>query len=186
MLKEEALLHNSSDRHVVLLIDEMKIKESLVFDKRTAQVIGFVELNVDNQLELEENLTSSERPVATHILALMVRGLFTGLKFPYAHFLTKSLTGDDLFSIVWEGIERLERTGFKVLAVTADGASPNRKFFRMHSSTEPITHKTLNPYAKDKRMIYFFSDVPHLMKTTRNCWMHSSTNGTRNLWVREE
>ena len=181
MLKEEAQRHDSTDRYVVLLVDEMKIKESLVFDKFSGQVIGFVELNVDHQLDLEEKSTSAEKPVATHILALMVRGLFTGLKFPYAHFTTKSLAGDDLFSIVWEGIEHLERAGFKVVAITADGASPNRKFFRMHS-TEPITYKTPNPYCEE-RNIYFFADVPHLMKTTRNCWSHSSTNGTRNLWV---
>ena len=182
MLKREAELHDSTQKYVVLLLDEMKIKESLVFDKVSGQVIGFVELNVDHQLQQEEKSTSADRPVATHILALMVRGIFTGMKFPYAHFPTKSLTGDELFSIVWEAVERLERAGFKVIAITADGASPNRKLFHMHSSSA-ITYKTPNPYTAENRNIYFFSDVPHLMKTTRNCWLHSSTDGSRNLWV---
>lgn len=115
----------------------------------------------------------------------MVRGLFSSLKFPYAHFPTKSLTGDELFSIVWEGIERLERCGFKVMAITADGASSNRKFFRMYSSAN-LTYKTPNPYTSEDRNIYFFSDMPHLIKTTRNCWLQLSVKGTRNLWVSHE
>lgn len=193
MLKDEAMLNESTDnwkRFIVLLLDEMKVKESLVYDKHNAQVVGFAELGtVDDQLnQLEKSDTTQEKPVATHILAIMIRGIFTSLRFPYAHFPTKSLTGNQLFSIVWEAIERLERDGFKVMAITADGASPNRKFFRLHSMTSTATdicYKTPNPYASEDRSIYFFSDVPHLMKTTRNCWSHSSSNGTRNLWVRD-
>ena len=30
----------------------------------------------------------------------------------------------------------------------------------------------------------FMSDVPHLMKTTRNCWYSSRTGGARYMWVR--
>ena len=60
---------------------------------------------MDHQLQLEERCTSAERPVATHILALMIRGLFASMKFRYAHFPTKSLTGDELFETVQEGIE---------------------------------------------------------------------------------
>ena len=83
-------------------------------------------------------------------------------------------------------IECLERLQLKVVAVTADGASPNRKFFSMHScSKSDVCYKTPNPYTKEDRHIYFFSDVPHLMKTTRNYWSHSfSHTNTRKLWVR--
>lgn len=31
--------------------------------------------------------------------------------------------------------------------------------------------------------IYFFSDVPHLMKTTRNAWANSKEKGSRDLTV---
>lgn len=53
MLKEEAELHaqSSSNKYVAILVDEIKAKESLVFEKQSAQVIGFVELNVDQQLQ---------------------------------------------------------------------------------------------------------------------------------------
>ena len=190
MLKKEAQLDKLPDhkKYVVLLFDEMKVKESLVYDKHSAEVIGFVELGDVNEhlAQLEQSCSNQDKQhqVATHILALMVRGVFTTLRFPFAHFPSQTVTGDQLFSIIWEAIERLKRLGFKVIALTADGASPNRKFFRLHSSSkDELCYKTPNPYTSEDRCIYFFSDVPHLMKTSRNCWSHSHTHGTRSLWV---
>ena len=133
---------------------------------------------------MEQSPTSNTPPLATHLLTVMVRGLFTSCRFPYAHFPTTSLTSDQLLPIVWNAVERLERIGVKVVAITADGANPNRKMFRLHSpSGTEICYKTLNPYTSENRSIYFFTDVPHLIKTTRNCWSHSSSKGTRSLWV---
>lgn len=188
MLRKE-VEDESWKNYVVLLVDEMKVKESLCYDKHSCEVVGFVELDdINHQLsQLEKQASNHLPPIATHLLTLMVRGIFTTCKFPYAHFPTDSLTGDQIFAVVWEAIERLERIGFKVIAITADGASPNRKFFHMHSlnsSTADLCYKSPNPYTNDDRNIYFFCDVPHLMKTTRNCWSHSSENGTRKLWVR--
>ena len=116
-------------RHIVLIMDEMKIKESLVYDKVGTKVIGFIDIgNVNNQLNDLEDTCRSEtledhHPVATHMFVLMIRGIFITLAYPYAHFATSHLTGASLFTIVWEAIERLEMLGFKVLVVTGDGAS---------------------------------------------------------------
>ena len=74
-------------------------------------------------------MSVKKRDVAVHILGVMVRGIFTDLKFPYAHFPTTTTTANVLFTLIWEAIERLERLGFKVIALTGDGASQNRKFF---------------------------------------------------------
>ena len=116
----------------------------------------------------------------------MVRGIFFKLEFPYAHFATEGITADLLFPIVWEGVHQLESIGLKVICITADGASPNRKFFRMHrgsdSDTSP-TYKARNPFAKEERWVYFMSDAPHLIKTARNCWSHSGWTGTRHMTV---
>lgn len=183
-------------KHVVLLLDEMKIKESLVYDKHGAEVIGFVNLGtINDQLaQFERDLAKTNRtaetnqppPIANHILAIMVRGIFIRLRFAYAHFPTTGIHSDYLFSIVWEAVEHLESLGFKVLVITADGASPNRKFFHMHGNKcNEVCHKTENPYTDENRCIYFMSDVPHLMKTTRNCWSHSFAHGyKRKLCVR--
>jgi len=35
---------------------------------------------------------------------------------------------------------------------------------------EKLSYKAENPYSKEPRWVHFVSDVPHLMKTTHNCW----------------
>ena len=64
--------------------------------------------------------------LANSVLTFMVRGAFIDLEFPYAQFSCKNLTGDELYPIVWEAIQRLELCGFKVLATICDGAANNR------------------------------------------------------------
>lgn len=118
------------------------------------------------------------------MLVFMVRNLFSKLEYPYAQFPCSSLSSDLIFPLVWDCVERLESYGFKVMALTADGASCNRKFFKLHSTGSDITYKTVNVFSQEKRPIYFFSDVPHLVKTVRNCWANSFGHSmTRKLEV---
>lgn len=67
----------------------------------------------------------------------------------------------------------------QVLAVTFDGASVNRRLAKLHHPQDDV-YKVKNVHAPDARYLYFISDPPHLIKTTRNCWSSS----TRLLWVR--
>lgn len=102
----------------------------------------------------------------------------------HVSFPCSSVSGDQLYSLVWGCVHRLEACGFKVVALTCDGASANRKFLKLHKSSKELTYKTENPYANEDRPIFFVSDPPHLIKTVRNCWANShSHSGTRNLWV---
>lgn len=70
-------------------------------------------------------------------------------------------------------------------AIVADGASSNRRFFRMHHAKEgEIIYQVKNLYSCDDRYLYFISDTPHLLKTTRNCWSNSfGHSNKRALWV---
>lgn len=188
MLSKEAKLADlpSWKKHVTIVMDEIKVKEKLVYDKYETRVIGFVDLGeVNDQLDKLEHGNNTP-DIATYVLTIMVRGIFINLRFPYANFPTTSITGDALFLIIWEAVERLEKIGFKVLVITGDGASANRRFINMHgkkTSTRNPCYKTKNPYSQDKRDIYFMSDPPHLMKTARNCWSHSGDEQSRNMWV---
>ena len=173
----------SSRRFVAVILDEMKIKEGLVYNKYSGEIIGFTHLG-----DINDELTKLEQegdhpPVATHVLALMVRGLLFKLEFPFAHFATRSVTADIIFPIVWEAIRILEGSGLKVLCITADGASQTRKFFRMHDKKQGIVYKTPNPFSEDERWLFFIADPPHLIKTVRNCWSHSAASGTRHMKV---
>ena len=169
---------------VALIIDEMHIREDLVFDKHSGKLVGFVNLgDVNNHmLRFEESLQSDKNvlplPLAKCMLVFLVRGLFTRLQFPYAQFPTLSLSSDLIFTPFWEAVKRLQLCGLNVVAATADGAKPNRAFFCLHG-LQGDSYKVLNPYVDEEQYIYFFSDPPHLLKTVRNCF----ASPKRSLWV---
>ena len=92
MLMREANLSKLPDwrKYIVILFDEIKVRANLVYDKYSGDVIGFVQLGeVNDALNAMEKDFSDELQylpkVATHVLGVMVRGLFTSLlcTFPY-------------------------------------------------------------------------------------------------------
>lgn len=188
-LLKEMNVTEEKHRYIVLCWDEVKVKEGLVFDKHSCELIGFTDLggDINNDLNLleEECQSSLVKTVASHILLFMVCGLFTVYKrqVSVCHFATKNISADTLFPIVWETVEHLEASGLNVIAFTSDGASANRKFYKMHGKKKNLVYKTDNPY-REGQSIFFFSDVPHLVKTTRNCWSNSFFHKeSRALWV---
>ena len=70
-----------------MILDEMKVKEDIVYDKVTGNVIGFCNLRTINDELLQAECDT-----------------------------TGSVTADLLFPIVWEGIHIVENTGLKVIA----------------------------------------------------------------------
>ena len=66
----------------------------------------------------------------------------------------------------------------QVLTITFDGAAANRRFLKLMGS-EKVLFKVINKYSLEKRPLFFFSDPPHLLKTTRNCLASKA----RHLWV---
>lgn len=130
-LLEAATLHISPSYHrlTVLLLDEMHVREELVYNKHSGKLVGFVNLgDINNHLSrFEEFLASDENEgltctastqyvpnLANSIMVFMVRGIFTKLSFPFAMFPCLGLVGEQLFTLFWECVFRLERLGFKV------------------------------------------------------------------------
>ena len=130
----------------------------------------------------DENMDADERSFATYVNVFMVRGICSPLCYAFGYYAGLGFTADQLFPIVWEATRVLESIGFKVRAWTCDGASPNRKIFKINSVNED-DHFTLNIF-DPSRIIYFISDPPHLLKTLRNNLENSHGNrNSRNLHV---
>lgn len=170
---------------MVLLFDEMKVMANLVLDKTTGELIGFTDLG---DPDLNFGVLEKVDAVASHALAFLVRGVCSELKFGLAHFATSGITAAQLMPIFWEAVCILETTcNLWVIAATSDGASPNRRFYRLHSDLDgnadsDVCYRTVNLFAPH-RFIYFLSDVPHLVKTTRNCLKSSGSGScTRYMW----
>ena len=84
--------------------------------------------------EEEASSASSGKTIADSMLVLMVKGLFTKLKFPYIQIPCISVSGHQMFHPFWDAVCRLERCGFKVLGLTCDGLAANRRLFQLHGA----------------------------------------------------
>ena len=177
------------ERFVTILIEEMKIQEDLIWDKYTGELIGFVDGDV--------NAATLDNPnkLAPHVLVFMVKSIVNPLSISLATFATTGVSSFQFMHIFWTAIRYFEKINLKVISATADSASPNRKFFRIHKFMDGdagkyVVYRAQNIYAKEKRFI-FFSDVPHLIKTSRNCIANSGAgratrfmgnNGLHIIW----
>ena len=188
-LLEKVKHFSDNEKFFVMLMDEMKIQENLVWDKHTGDLIGYVDFG---DAELNYATLQKSADIATHVLVFLLRSVVNPFKFSLANFATTGATSSQMFPLLLKAISICELNSLKVLAVTCDGASPNRKLFRMHfpmtkeddmNPDTDVTYRTVNLFSSDKRFIYFISDVLHLMKTARNC-LYNSGNGrhTRYMW----
>ncbi len=126
------------EKLVVLLLDEMYVREDLVYSKKSGKLVGFTDLGKKTNIlfastdfkcahvgDVNSHLLAFERSlsdephcevdqVAKSMMVFMMRGLFTRLRFPYAQFPCCSVTGELLFNPFWEAVMRLERIELKV------------------------------------------------------------------------
>ena len=131
MLMEAVHVETCPEREklVVLLMDEMYIREDIVYEKHSGKMIGFSNLgSVNNHLlQFEQNFEINDdsstitdsSTIAKTMLVFMIRGLFTKLQFCYAQFPCRQLTGDQLYDLFWEAVGRIENCGLKVRSFTS-------------------------------------------------------------------
>ncbi|XP_066918923.1 uncharacterized protein [Clytia hemisphaerica] len=96
----------------------MKIKSGLVFSRNTGQLVGFTELGQISEeiYVLERSLDGAlkEKPLATHMLFIMIRGYFKHFNLPIGLYPTNSVDSEQLFTIIWEATHVTEAIGLKV------------------------------------------------------------------------
>ena len=94
------------------------------------------------------------------------------------YFATEAITSIQLFSLYWRAVAICEIScELAVVVATADGASPNRRFIKMHGEMDAenerdLIYKAPNIYAEN-RNIFFFSDAPHLLCKTAFCYSNT-------------
>ena len=186
-LREKTSSFSPVQKYVAIIMDEMKIQANLVFDKVSGDLVGFIDLG-DPMTNFASLSNEDEDPIASHALAFLVRGLCTDLKHIIAYFFTGNVTSYQIMPLFWRTVAVLEVSrNLHVCAAVNDGASPNRKFFRLHSKLAKdvdcdVVYKIPNIYAPS-RFIFFFADSPHLLKTASNC-LYNSGSGSRSrlMW----
>lgn len=115
MLMEAAMVDKCPERErcVILLLDEMHVREDLVFDKHSDTMIEFVELGKITMylLEFEHQFQGDEHvkpELAKTMMVFMIRGLFNSLQLPYAQFPCMDLSGEMLFGKLFEELKAVD------------------------------------------------------------------------------
>lgn len=144
-----------------LVIDEMKVRQAVAFNRQTYKIDGFV------------NYGDGEVSAATadHALVAMFVPLFHSWVQPIASFATKNAApGHVLAKIVLDAIVQLRKHNAIVVAVISDGASTNKAMwsnFGISGKLHTANHKVQHP-CEPNQSLYFLCDVPHIVKCIRN------------------
>ncbi|KAH6933257.1 hypothetical protein HPB50_013883 [Hyalomma asiaticum] len=88
------------------------------------------------------------------------------------------MKADILAKVVVEATILAEKSGLFVDFITTDGASWNRKMWRImgvHATASSIRCKVQHPF-DPKRHLFFNSDFPHLIKCLRNSLLKNGFN----------
>ena len=87
-LAEKTKSFMAIERYIVLVFDEMKVQENLVWDKTTEKLISFVDLG---DRDLNYATLQNAQQLATHILIFMVKSIANPLSYSFATFATNTL-----------------------------------------------------------------------------------------------
>ena len=116
----------------------MKVKEDLVYDKGTGELIGFTNVGVtNNHLHLFEHALTNSKKLAVLKLATSMLNCFLkylhGYRISVCIFFVHQSNSTD---VVFRDTVRCSKLGLgfnEVLALTADGIATNLKSFHMPS-----------------------------------------------------
>lgn len=150
------------ERCGTIVLDEIKLRESVDFNKSTLNFDGFVNIGGP----------SGEQFAADHALAIMFIPLFHAWVPPVASFATRGATpGFQLAKIVVESVLKLESYGATIIGVVSDGAGNNRSIWthvgisgKLYQPVNKVPHPTL----EGGRSLHFMCNVPHIVKCVRN------------------
>jgi len=107
-----------------------------------SKISPFMQFFWEQQQHYIKSSFENVQSIASHVLVLMVHSIVNPFKFSLATFATTGANSTQLFTIFWKAVGILKIScKLKLLAVTCNGASPNRKFFKMHSRMEDKDHK---------------------------------------------
>lgn len=156
------------------MLDEIKLTPGIWFDKKDMEFKGFTFLG---------EFTPERQKFEPGDHALLI--VFQPFQGPWIQiigsFISRSCaTGDVQHNLIIEAIKLMEKSGFYVDGVTADGASWNRAVWSLAGVNECIVsckhpmdesedeNDDENDDENETRQLWFFSDWSHLLKNFRN------------------
>ncbi|KAK3931797.1 Transposable element P transposase [Frankliniella fusca] len=180
------------EKYFNLIFDEVDIRSGIVLSRRSGEIVGYVNLSAVEEeiIAVEAEISEKAEPtkqIAKKLLVYMALGITNSLSGIVAAFTTAgNFSAGQIYTRTWNVIYTLENLGIKVICLTCDGASTNKKFFKMHANLDPSSkyiHKTNNIACGEDRPLYFITDPVHVLKSLRNNFSNSySHKKTREMW----
>jgi hypothetical protein len=154
------------ERWITLMLDEMTCTKELEFCTRTLKWKGIVDFGGDLHIQVPNGMCD-------HVLvfsAQVFKGTPDAWIQPFAWSGTKGASpGRVLLEIVIKAIAKLCEKGAIVKAVVCDGCAPNKSMMNLFGVSGELSGSCHVTHAIDpNHKVYFFTDVPHLLKSTRN------------------
>lgn len=157
-LKSKFALLNQRERCVVLIFDEIRIRQNLTYNILNDLIDGFEDLGAKRN-----------RIFANEICVFMVNGLFDSWKSVLNYFVSANgVNGANLSEIIRNNLKICQDLGLKVCAVVCDQGPNNRKAYQILGVSEEKPFTIFN----DEK-IFCFYDFPHLLKSIRNVLLKS-------------
>lgn len=150
------------DVFVNLVIDEMSIREQIIFDQN--RFYGGVDVGVEMEHD-SDNISE-----AKNALVFMAVAINSGWKVPLGYFLIRNLNGSERANLLEKCLDLLHEAKANCLSITFDGAPVNMKMCTSLGANftygENFKPWFFNPNTGEK--VFVFWDAAHMIKLVRN------------------
>lgn len=153
-----------------LIMDEMAIRQQVVWNEHTKQLEGVVHHHTDRGAQKP---SIEQTAVAKEALVFMVTGIQESWKIPVAYFLINGMSADEKKNVTRTIPTSLHDAGVKIIAFTFDGtatniATANALSCSIRGSSVPLITSFKHPVSGHE--VYVLMDPVHMLKLVRNTW----------------
>ncbi|KAF4531821.1 hypothetical protein B566_EDAN014875 [Ephemera danica] len=171
-LKAEAECLDDEDRVVSIAIDEMSLKERLIYERSTGKYHGLVDAEGVYENQIGDNMI-----LANKLLCMVMHGLRKHFTIPVSYYFVRSLKGKEQHGLAVQTINVVESLGFRVIRVVVDNAKQNVMMFKLFSPRNELNITVPHPSRKDDPLFLSF-DQNHALKNAKTQFLERSMSDT--------
>ncbi|KAH8024859.1 hypothetical protein HPB51_001772 [Rhipicephalus microplus] len=141
-----------------LIVDEMKIREKLQYNKQQDCFVGHADVSLEQH--------GGDLTLANSLLCFLITGLSTSYRIPVAYYFTKDLTGPQLHKLLIFVLEKVEACGFRVVRLVSDNHRVNVNAMTLLGDGL-LTYRIAHLCDRD-RLLFLSFDACHVLKNVRS------------------
>lgn len=151
-------LTNPHSKVCSLIVDEMRAKEKLQYNKQRDCFVGQVDIGQEEQ--------NGDLVLASSLLCFVISGLSTTYRIPIADYFTKGLTGPQLNKLLIFVMQKVEACGFRIVRLVTDNHKVNTNCMKLLGN-DLLTYRIENTCDRS-RLLFISFDACHVLKNVRS------------------